>query len=219
MTQRREVRDRILDAALDIAETKGWEAVRLADAAETAGAALADVPAWFREKDELIGAWFDRADRALLADAAQPQFRDLPYRARLHRAAMTWLRTLAPHRRVTRQMVLARLEPGHLQLQYRALSGISRTVQWLREAAGGESRYLRRALEETALTAAFLTTFTFWLWDDSADAVRTSRLLDRLLGGAACCTSTARRGRGARAAPAATGAGSGTAAEAPPEAP
>ncbi|GBE10966.1 hypothetical protein BMS3Bbin12_00616 [bacterium BMS3Bbin12] len=202
MTQRREARDRILDAALEIAETRGWEAVRLAEAAHSAGVALADLPNWFREKEDLVDAWFERADRALLADAARPEFKGLPPRARLHRAIMTWLRTLATHRRATRQMVLTHLEPGHVHIQCRALLGVNRTVQWLREATRRDARHFWRALEETALTAIFLTTFMFWLWDDSADATRTSRLLDRLLGGAeyaACCTPLARGARSERA--------------------
>jgi AcrR family transcriptional regulator len=225
VTQRREARDRILDAALEIAETRGWEAVRLADAAHSAGVALADLPSWFREKEDLVDAWFERADRALLADAARSEFKDLPPRARLHRAIMTWLRTLATHRRATRQMVLTRLKPGHIHIQCRALHGVNRTVQWLREATRRDARCFWRALEETALMAIFLTTFLFWLWDDSADAARTSRLLDRLLGGAervACCTPLARRTRSERARtgtpPPNPTQGSGAAPAPPPEA-
>jgi AcrR family transcriptional regulator len=221
VTQRREARDRILDAALEIAETRGWEAVRLAEAARSAKVDLADLPNWFREKDDLVDAWFERADRALLADAARPEFKDLPPRARLHRAIMTWLRTLATHRRATRQMVLTRLEPGHVHLQCRALLGVNRTVQWLREATRRDARYFFRVLEETALTAIFLTTFLFWLWDDSADSVRTSRLLDRLLGGiecAACCTPLARGVRSGRTRTSAPAQGLGAAPPPPPEA-
>lgn len=210
MAQRRDAGDRILDAALEIAETAGWEAVRVADAARAADVAPADIPLWYREKEDLVDAWFARADRALLALSAQPEFQDLPPRARLHRAVMAWLQALAPHRRVTRQMVLTRLEPGHVHIQCRALLGVSRTVQWLREATRRDARYLLRALEETALTAVFLTTFTFWLWDDSADSVRTSRLLDRLLIGSGGCTPGARRRRGAAQTPPAPAAAAGS---------
>ncbi|HQU16492.1 MAG: hypothetical protein B7Z66_02180 [Chromatiales bacterium 21-64-14] len=181
MATEADARNRILDAALVIADARSWEAVRLAEAARDADIPLAQVPTWFREKEDLVDAWFARADQALLRDAATRDCQGLAPRARMHRGIMTWLGALAPHRRVTRQMVLGRLEPGHLHTQYRALRGVSRTVQWLREAAGRDARYPWRAVEETVLTGIFMTTFTYWLWDDSADAVRSARLLDRLL--------------------------------------
>lgn len=58
---------------------------------------------------------------------------------------------------------------------------ISRTVQWLREAAGLHDAWLRRALAETVLTGIYLSTFVHWLGDDSPESERTRRLLDTLL--------------------------------------
>jgi AcrR family transcriptional regulator len=175
------VRDRILDIAIMLAEDKDWESVRLQEVASRASLSLEDIRAEFREKDELIDAWFDRADRAMLVDAALLAHTRLSRHQRMHRAIMTWLGALAGHRRVTRQMVLGKLEPGHLHLQIPALMRVSRTVQWTREAAGYTAVFPRRAVEETVHTGIYLATFSHWLFDDSPRAQRTHRFLRRQL--------------------------------------
>ncbi|TCO81230.1 TetR family transcriptional regulator [Plasticicumulans lactativorans] len=172
----------ILDAALDCAERSSWEQVRLHEVAAAAGLTLEDLRVHLREKEDLTDPWFDRADRAMLLDAASAEFRSLPTRARLHRAIMTWLDALAAHRRVTRQMILAKLEPGHVHIQVPAVMRISRTVQWLREAAGLRDAGLRRALAESVLTGIYLATFVHWMGDDSPGSTRTRQRLDHLLG-------------------------------------
>ncbi len=183
MTQPESLRERIVDAALALAETRPWEAVRLHDVAAALGIRLEDVRACFREKEEVVEAWFDRADRALLLATGSSEFLALPPRARLHRAIMSWLGALAPHKRVTREMIWGKLEPGHLHVQIPGLLRISRTVQWIREAAHRDATFLQRALEETGLTTIYLLTFFYWMRDTSEGARETARLLDRLLGG------------------------------------
>jgi AcrR family transcriptional regulator len=172
---------KILDTALELAEARSWEAVRLHDVAAALGITLDDIRTHFDEKEDLVEAWFDRADATMLRDAACPGFLELTVRERLRRLIMTWLDTLAPHREVTRQMILAKCEPGHLHVQIPAILRVSRTVQWMREAAHRDATFLARALEETVLTSIYLTTFIYWMQDDSVDADRSRRLLDNLL--------------------------------------
>lgn len=175
------LRERIVDTALDLAERSSWETVRLHQVAVALGIVLDDVRGHFREKEDIVDAWFDRADAAMLRAAAAPGFQALSVRARLHRLVMAWLGALAAHRRVTRQMTLGKLEPGHVHYQIAGLLRVSRTVQWLREAAHRESVLPWRAVEETALTGIYLATFLHWMWDESPEAKRTSELLNRLL--------------------------------------
>ncbi|HZV98367.1 MAG TPA: TetR/AcrR family transcriptional regulator [Methylophilaceae bacterium] len=145
------------------------------------GITLDEVRRYYREKEELVDAWFDRADSAMLRETEAPGFPELTPRQRLHRLIMTWLGTLASHRKVTRQMIYGKLEPGHIHIQIPGLMRISRTVQWIREAAGRDATYARRALEETGLTSIYLATFFYWMNDDSPGSAQTSRLLDRCL--------------------------------------
>ncbi len=176
--------DQILDTALALAEQRAWEAVRLYDVAAALGMTLDDIRPYFREKEDLVDAWFDRADQAMLKEAEKAEFLSLPTRQRLHRLIMAWLGALTPHRRVTRQMIFGKLEPGHLHIQIPALMRISRTVQWIREAARRDAVYLRRALEETGLTTIYLMTFFYWMQDDTPDSIRTRQFLDRRLSAA-----------------------------------
>lgn len=173
-----ELRERIVDAALALAAQSSWEAVRLHDVADSLGVSLDEVRRRFCEKEEVAEAWFDRADAAMLRAAEAPGFLDLVPRERIHHLLVTWLGALAPHRRATRQMILGKLEPGHLHVQVPGLLRVSRTVQWLREAAHRDATFLRRAFEETGLTTIYLMTFFYWMNDESADSQATARFLD-----------------------------------------
>ncbi len=173
--------DRIVDTALVIAARKSWEQLRLHDVAAELGVGLNDIRLHFREKEEIVDAWFDRADAAMLAEAERPDFLSLAAERRLHRLLMTWLATLAPYRHVTRQMILGKLEPGHLHYQIAGAMRVSRTVQWLREAAQRDAPLPWRAIEETGLTVVFLATFFYWMYDESEQSRRTAAFLERRL--------------------------------------
>jgi AcrR family transcriptional regulator len=174
----------IVDTAVSLARQRSWEAVRLHEVADAAGISLDDIRRYFPEKDALIDAWFDRADAAALALAASGELITLSVRERLLRLIMAWLQALQSDRRVTRQMVLSRCEPGHLHIQIPALMRISRTVQWIREAALLHDTGLARAGAETMLTAIYLATFVCWLGETAETSPRTRSLLNRLLAGA-----------------------------------
>jgi ubiquinone biosynthesis protein COQ9 len=174
-------RQQIVDAAIDLAEHSDWESVRLHEVAAHLGISLDDIRAEFREKDELVDAWLDRADGAMLADAEGYLRSRLSCRQRMHRAIMAWLNALSDHRRVTRQMILGKLEPGHIHIQIPGLMRISRTVQWMREAAGYDASLPRRAVEETVHTSIYLATFSYWMLDDSVRSERTGHFLQKQL--------------------------------------
>lgn len=156
----------ILDAALRLAADRHWESVRLADVASDLDITLADIHVHFRDKESLVDALWDRADRALLARADDARLRAMNIPDRLEHLVFAWLDALAAHRRVVRDMLLVRLEPGHLHIQLPTLLRVSRTVQWLREAAGLKAEFAWRAIEETGLSALFVATFAAWLRDD-----------------------------------------------------
>ena len=57
-------------------------------------------------------------------------------------------------------------------------------MQWLREAARRDAVLPRRAIEETVLTGIYVTTFVYWMSDESLDSKATAALLDKLLASA-----------------------------------
>lgn len=176
--------DAIVDAALTVAEESSWERLRLYQVAQALRTDLDAVRRHFREKEELADAWFDRADAAMLACGNELAVKELPTVERLETLIWAWLDRLEPHRGVTRQMIRGKLEPGHLHVQIPAVLRISRTVQWLREAAERDAPGVYRGLEESVLTSLFVATFLSWLGDESPGFRRTRLRLHRGLRGA-----------------------------------
>ena len=178
-------RERIVDTAIELAESGTWEGARLHEVALMLGTDLEHIQRFFREKDEIVDAFFDRADRAAVSVSAEQEFQGLSPEQRMQQAIMAWLNALAPHRRVVREMIGAKLEFGHLHIQVPALMRISRTVQWFRESAGYRDTLPRRALIEAVHTSIYLAIFTYWMRDESKNSEKTARLLERMLKGAA----------------------------------
>jgi AcrR family transcriptional regulator len=204
MARSDDIRDGIIDTALALGERHAsWEAVRLHEVAAELNITLDEVRRHFRDKDALADAWLDRADAAMLVQAQAAGFVALFPRERLQRLITAWLEALAPHRKLTRQMIYGRFEAGRLHLQLPGLIRVSRTVQWLREAAQRDTTFQRRVLEESGLAALYLMTFLCWLEDDSRGAERTHRFLERSLKAAEQLDHwlCAGRGRAARRAP------------------
>lgn len=173
--------DLILDRAIELAESRDWEAVTLHQIASSLNITLDDIRRCYQQKDDIVEAWFDRADSTVLNPAVSEDFAALPARKRVHKIMMDWLNAMHGHRRVTRQMLCYKLEFGHVHLQVLGVLRISRTVQWFREAAQLRTTNLVRVLEELAISSIFVTTFVFWLTDRSADNENTSRFLRNAL--------------------------------------
>ena len=174
----------ILDTALQLADVCGWERLHLFEVAAALDIGLDDIARHYRDKDELVEAWFDRADQAMLGHARNPDLHHLNAEQRLESCLLAWLGSLAAHRSVTGQMLLYKLELGHVHLQVGALLRVSRTVQWWREAARRHNLHLARVAEESLLSAVFLRTFVHWLrHPEVADADLRALLRRQLRGG------------------------------------
>lgn len=171
----------ILDKALQLGEQAGWENLSLADTARVLDIPLVDIYQHFSQKDDLVDAWFDRADRYLLSvNNDAPWMSQRPV-VRIEETIWRWLEALAEYRQLTGQMLLYKLEPGHIHLQLGGLLRISRTVQWLMEAANLQARHLARIQQEICLTTVFVSTFIHWLNDNSEQQQRSRRCLRRKL--------------------------------------
>ena len=173
--------EKIVNKAIELAEHTSWERVYLHQVAAALDITLAQIHQHYQTKDELVEAWYDRADQAMLLAATRPGFGSLDYRTRLHTLLMAWLDFLATHKTVSRDMLLYKLEPAHIHLQIKGVFRVSRTVQWLREAAGLDSTHLRRIAEEAGLTGIYLRTLSYWMFDNSTDQVKTRTFLDSQL--------------------------------------
>lgn len=173
--------DKILDKALELAGERSWEEVRLQDVAAALDISLDEVRQYYRQKDDLAEALFDRADQAVLTASGTPEFRGLNGRDRVRKAIMIWLHALAPYRRIVMDIFKYKLEPGHIHFQVLGLLRVSRTVQWFLEAAGSRTSHLSRIMEEIGTTSVYLASLVYWLTDHSTEAGKTNDFIDRLL--------------------------------------
>ncbi len=171
---------RILDTALETADDMGWGRLRLRQVAGRLNLSMADIRKHYRDKDAIADAWLARADAAMLAKRGAG-FARLPATDRLYRVITAWLDALAPHRRVTGEMLGEKLYPGHPHHNLALIWTLSRTVQWIRDAAHLDAAGRRKQVEEIGLTALFVATVILWLRDESVGQQRTHTFLaDRL---------------------------------------
>lgn len=193
-----DVAERILAASLAEAERAGWSALRLNRVASALGMPLTEIYRHYRDADAIAEAWLAKADRAMLAAASVPGLARRPPHERLARTLLAWLEVLAPHRRVTRDMLLGKLYPGHPHHLLALVFRLSRSVQWWREAAHLDAPPPRRQVEEIGLTWIFAATVACWAVDASPDRTATRVFVDRAL--SAADALMARWPRGVRAA-------------------
>lgn len=176
--------ERILWEAVRQGEVVGWAGVRLTEVAARLELPMHRMLAEYRDLDAVANAWFRRGWQAML-DEAPEGFAGWPERSRLEHCLLAWFGAFAAHRRVTVEMLRHKAHPPHPHTWVPMVFDLSRTIQWLREAARLEARYgTRRAqVEEVALTALFVATLAVWARDDSENQARTRRFLEKGLSG------------------------------------
>ena len=174
------VQDRILKAALAIAGEEGWASAGLSAAATRAKVPVSELRRHFRDTDAIADAWFRVGLDAMLAPPPRG-FSRRPAAARLEILMRRWFDALAPHRRVTAEMLSAKLWIFHPHHYVPMVFNLSRLIQWLRDLAGLDAGGLRKQIEETGLTALFLATLAVWCRDDTENQERTRAFLKRRL--------------------------------------
>ena len=173
--------EEILDTALGLAGEDGWDRVRLHKVADRLDIPLQRIHDIYPDLDAVGNALFARANRAMLAAGDAAGYTDLPASERIFLAIAAWLRVLAPHRPAVRAMLRYKAQPAHVHLQAALIVGLSRTVQWLREAARLDAVGRRRELEEVGLSALMVATLVYWLFDRSDDQAKTRAFVQRRL--------------------------------------
>jgi AcrR family transcriptional regulator len=170
----------LLNAALALAEAEGWSEVRLSRVAEHASVPLPEVGQRFRDVDAIANAWFQRARLAML-DVPADELQGLTADERLARVIERWLDTLAAHRRVTGEMLRAKLYPGHPHHWVPMIFDLSRLVHDFLDAARVEGQGRVRQAQEIGLTLIVLETLWDWLRDESSGQERSKAQLHRWL--------------------------------------
>ena len=167
----------ILEKAIILAQKSSWESFSLTELAFLLDCSLSDIKQFYRSKDDMAEALFNRADDAMLSLSSAKDYRNLTSDDKLFECIMIWFESLAPYRPLVREILAYKLEPGHFHLQAHGITRISRTVQWFIEASDRKNTGLKRIVDEAAVTSAYLASFSFFLFDNSEQHANTRALL------------------------------------------
>lgn len=171
-------RSKIVRAAMELAETEGWNRLSLRQIAERAGLSLADIRQEFACKNDILRAFQREVDRAVLARMGVPDLSQPP-KDRLLDAMMTRFEVLAPYRpalrRIVRDLGCRPGEAGQL------LPSSMAAQSWMMEAAGISSSGPMGQMKVAGLTGIYGYVLRYWLEDESPGFEKTMALLDRKL--------------------------------------
>jgi AcrR family transcriptional regulator len=168
----------IIDAALDLAASRGWTKVGLAEIAEAAGISLAELRAQYASKAAIVAAHSAWVDGEVLA-ARDPDMADRPATERLFDVVMRRFDVLNAHK--AGLCAILRSYPSDPESALCGSLTLRRSMRWMLEAADLNSSGIRGRLRAKALAALYLSMLPVWFRDDSEDMARTMAALDRRL--------------------------------------
>jgi len=168
-------RDRLIAAALRLAEEQGWRRLGMAEIAEAAGLSLAETYDIARSKHGILAALRRRTDEAMLAGGAASG--DEP-RDRLFDVLMRRFDALRPYRAGLRAILRDSVgSPALLAM----LPGLLRSMGWTLAAAGLPAAGLRGRLARRLVGAIYVSMLPVFFRDESRDLGTTMAALDKRL--------------------------------------
>jgi AcrR family transcriptional regulator len=165
---------RLIDAALKLAESEGWRRTGLAAIAAEAGMPLHEAYALHRSKQAILHAFQRRIDATVLAEIeADPAD---TARERLFDTLMRRFDALKPHRAAIRSILRDSLgDPAALF----GIAALKRSLTWMLEASGIAVTGCRGRLLVNLNLALYLSVLRVFLTDESEDLAKTMAALDR----------------------------------------
>lgn len=166
---------RIIDAALDLAATRPWHTVSLAEIAAAADMPLTEMFRLFHSKQGIVDGFMAAIDAEVLGAAAAGD----SVREKLFDLIMRRFDALNP-----RKPALKSILAGVPRDPIAALCGAPRflrSIAMLAETAGVNTSGPIGALRLQGVAGVYLFALRTWLGDDSADHAKTMAALDRAL--------------------------------------
>ena len=178
MAPRRTSRQKIIDAALKLAENREWPEILIVEIARAAKASLAQVRGEFSGKTAILKAFMAQIDQVVLDQAAENVGEEEP-RDRLFDIVMLRLEALEPFKPALKNIVPYLKRHPTLALE---LSGsVICSARWMLIAAGLETQGSAAFVRTRGLALVFGKTLDVWLEDDDAGLAKTMAELDKQL--------------------------------------
>jgi ubiquinone biosynthesis protein COQ9 len=171
-------RDKIIAAAMRLAETRGWRSLSLGEIAAEAGVPLGELASEFKCKAQILAAFSRGVDEAVLAKFPAPTGGDT-HRDRLFDVVMSRFELLQPYKSALRRIACSLgLSPGAALAQaFPAL----KSQYWMLNAAGIAGDGPGGLLRVKGLLAIYARVFPIWLKDDEPGLSATMAALDKRL--------------------------------------
>ncbi len=166
---------RVIDAAMKLAEARGWRQTTMGAVAAAAGLSLAELYRLFPSKTAILTRLMARVDAAVLDGTPVWTDRDSP-RDRLFDLLMRRFDALREHRRGLGTALYDL--PWHPTSLCEVGRSFNLSMAWMLSAAGLESAGCREALQQGGMAGLYLTSLRIWLNDETPDFARTMAALD-----------------------------------------
>jgi AcrR family transcriptional regulator len=172
------VRERIIDAFMDLLTEKPIEQIGFGEIAGRANLSLSELRAVFGSKLAILAAHVKEIDRKVLA-ASDPDMAEESARERLFDVLMRRLEILEPRKDAVRSLLRScRRDPAMAMALNRLAVG---SQQWMLAAADLEANGPGALIRAQGLAVLFASVLRTWINDDDPGHARTMAALDRAL--------------------------------------
>ncbi|MEW9531685.1 TetR family transcriptional regulator [Microbispora sp. NPDC049125] len=179
-------RDLIVETALRLFRERGFEATTMRAIAAEAGVSVGNAYYYFASKEQLVQAYYERAQAAHEAACREVLEVETSFAGRLHGVLRTWVRISEPYHEFAVKFYKHAAEPGNPLSPFGADAAPAResAIALYRKVVEGSSgrmdAELRAELPEL-LWLLSMGVVLFWVHDTSPGCARTYRLIDRVV--------------------------------------
>lgn len=170
------VRRDLLAAALTHVPFDGWSEVSLRKAAEDCGVDIGQAHLAFPRITDLVCAFIQMADQAMLANLETQDLPSMRVRERIAAAVQARIEAVMQYREAERRAVAFMALPGNA---VEGLKSLQNTVDLMWRAAGDTSTDFNFYTKRFILAGVYTSTLLYWLSDVSEDYAETWSFLDR----------------------------------------
>ena len=182
------IRNRIVKAALNLFQTKGFDGTTTRAIARKAGIAEGTVFNYFRTKEDIALYFFEQeVGHAVAAVRDNPRLRKAPLEEKLFALVESQLEYLAPYERFIGAALLHALKPSSalgpfshraMELRHRYLGFVEELIE---ESIPRHKQNPLAFLAPEVFWIYYVGTLLYWLYDSSEDKQNTLAFLDRSL--------------------------------------
>ncbi len=181
-----QTRQGIVDAALRLFRSGGFERTTMRAIASEAGVSLGNAYYYFGSKEHLVQAFYDQMQTDHAAAAADALARETDFEGRLRGVLISWVEVAAPYHEFAGKFFKNAAEPTSPLSPFSAESAPAReaAVSLYRDVVDGSDLRLAKALRAELPELLWLMQMgvvLFWVHDTSDGQQRTRVVVDRLV--------------------------------------